>query len=275
MSYYYNDGNRQVGPVNKAQLMELVKSGKVTAKTKIMTSDRPEWVELGNMLARLRQDNGGGAAVKPAAPPVVRPRPVREEAAVQAEPAVKKTPCAQCGVEFVHSELVRLNNQWLCPVCKVEFVQMMKEGVRSSADMRYAGFWIRFVALLIDGIAMQALSFLAILPIVYWMDGMEDMGLVASWFIAQQDYSYIGFFVAVAYAVFFVGRFGATPGKMALGLLIVTEDGGRVGYLRAFCRYLSTILSGIILCIGYLMAAFDGEKRALHDRICSTRVIRK
>ncbi|HET6371045.1 MAG TPA: RDD family protein, partial [Nitrospiria bacterium] len=40
-------------------------------------------------------------------------------------------------------------------------------------------------------------------------------------------------------------------------------------------RYFAEILSGIILCIGYIMAAFDDEKRALHDRICGTRVIKK
>jgi uncharacterized RDD family membrane protein YckC len=38
-------------------------------------------------------------------------------------------------------------------------------------------------------------------------------------------------------------------------------------------RHFAKILSGIILYIGYLMAFWDDEKRALHDRICSTRVI--
>jgi uncharacterized RDD family membrane protein YckC len=35
------------------------------------------------------------------------------------------------------------------------------------------------------------------------------------------------------------------------------------------------IVSGIILLIGYIMAGFDEEKRALHDRVCDTRVIYK
>ena len=72
-----------------------------------------------------------------------------------------------------------------------------------------------------------------------------------------------------------MGRFGATPGKMACGLKVVMADGGKVTYLRALGRAFSEILSGIILYIGYIMAGFDDEKRALHDRICDTRVIKK
>jgi len=49
----------------------------------------------------------------------------------------------------------------------------------------------------------------------------------------------------------------------------------KVTYLRAFARHFAEFLSGIILGIGYLMVAFDREKRALHDHICNTRVIKK
>ena len=51
-------------------------------------------------------------------------------------------------------------------------------------------------------------------------------------------------------------------------------NGGPIGLGRAFGRYFAKILSGLILMIGYIMAAFDSEKRALHDMICDTRVIR-
>ncbi len=62
---------------------------------------------------------------------------------------------------------------------------------------------------------------------------------------------------------------------MALGLKVITADGDKVSYLKAFGRYFAEIVSGIILCIGYIMAAFDDEKRTLHDRICNTRVVKK
>ena len=81
--------------------------------------------------------------------------------------------------------------------------------------------------------------------------------------------------VAVAYTTWFLGKYAATPGKMALGLKVITADGGKVSYLKAFGRYFAEIVSGIILFIGYIMAAFDDEKRTLHDRICNTRVVKK
>jgi uncharacterized RDD family membrane protein YckC len=83
--------------------------------------------------------------------------------------------------------------------------------------------------------------------------------------------------IAVAYYTFFVGKFGATPGKMATSLLIVNADGSKVSYAKALGRYFATeFISGCFtLGIGYLMVAWDPEKRALHDRICGTRVIRK
>jgi uncharacterized RDD family membrane protein YckC len=82
------------------------------------------------------------------------------------------------------------------------------------------------------------------------------------------------FIIVISYQTLFVGRFGATPGKMACGLRVVTADGGRVTYARALARYFSTIISAVTLMIGFVMAAFDEEKRALHDRICDTRVVR-
>jgi len=81
--------------------------------------------------------------------------------------------------------------------------------------------------------------------------------------------------ITATYTTWLVGKYGATLGKMACQLKVITADGGRVSYPRALGRYFAEILSSIILLIGYIMAAFDDEKRTLHDRICNTRVIKK
>jgi uncharacterized RDD family membrane protein YckC len=81
--------------------------------------------------------------------------------------------------------------------------------------------------------------------------------------------------IQFGYGIFFLGRFAATPGKMAIGAKVVREDGSRIGYGLATGRVFAEMISGLILLIGYIMAAFDEEKRTLHDRICSTRVVRK
>jgi len=74
---------------------------------------------------------------------------------------------------------------------------------------------------------------------------------------------------------YFLGKFSATPGKMALGLKVLRADGEMITYPRALGRFFAEFLSSVILAIGYIMAAFDEEKRALHDRICDTRVVRR
>ena len=77
----------------------------------------------------------------------------------------------------------------------------------------------------------------------------------------------------ISYETIFIGKYGATVGKMACRIKVVTADGGQVSYLRAVGRYFAKLLSAFTLMIGYIIAAFDPEKRALHDRICNTRVV--
>ena len=70
-------------------------------------------------------------------------------------------------------------------------------------------------------------------------------------------------------------KYGATLGKMAVGLRVVTLDGNFPSFARAFGRGCSEILSGFCCYIGYILAGFDEQKRALHDHICATRVVYK
>jgi uncharacterized RDD family membrane protein YckC len=77
------------------------------------------------------------------------------------------------------------------------------------------------------------------------------------------------------YQGYFLSQKGATLGKMLMGLKVVTFDGGPITVSRAIGRYFASMLSSMILCIGYIMVAFDDQKRALHDHICGTRVIRE
>jgi uncharacterized RDD family membrane protein YckC len=66
----------------------------------------------------------------------------------------------------------------------------------------------------------------------------------------------------------------ATLGKKTLGLKVVGLDGERISFAKATGRYFSKIISALILLIGYIMAGFDSKKRALHDIIASTYVIK-
>jgi uncharacterized RDD family membrane protein YckC len=76
------------------------------------------------------------------------------------------------------------------------------------------------------------------------------------------------------YETWFVGRYGATPGKMACGLKIVRPDGSALTFRRAFARYWGKVLTGMTMGIGFLLITFDRQCRSMHDFICDTRVVR-
>ena len=141
----------------------------------------------------------------------------------------------------------------------------------------YAGFWIRFVAIVIDGIILSIAGAIVGLPF-----GMYSMGIPHD--MPDSGTSFIGTLflvrvvalaIAIAYYAYFLTKHGGTPGKLALGLRVINADGGPVSIGQAIGRYFCYWLDTITLFIGFIIAAFDSQKRALHDMICSTRVIYK
>lgn len=183
--------------------------------------------------------------------------------------------CALCGNIFPQDEMVRFGRKWVCAICKPSYVQMVQEGLSVSEAMRYGGFWIRFGARVIDTIILQAANYMLFFAVtlVFVIDTASTNP--TRFAMTTLIESFIGIMLGISYEVWFLGKYGATPGKMACRLSVVRPDGEKISYMRALGRYFATMLSAVILGIGYIMAAFDSEKRALHDRICDTRVIRK
>src|SRR4030095_1896963 len=60
--------------------------------------------------------------------------------------------CAECGRPTASDELARFGEMLVCPACKNTYAQKLREGVAPRTAVRYAGFWIRFLAVIIDGI---------------------------------------------------------------------------------------------------------------------------
>lgn len=92
-----------------------------------------------------------------------------------------------------------------------------------------------------------------------------------------ESQAYLDLACAVAawlyFSVFESSRLQATPGKLALGIRVTDLEGNRIGFGRATGRFFSKIVSGLILDIGYIMAAFTSRKQALHDMMAGTLVI--
>jgi len=251
-----------MGPVSEAELDGLAQTGTVRPETLVWRDGMANWEPYSTI-------KGGAPA---AAAPVGGG--LRMASTATAEPASSAAgtdlaACSQCGAVLPRTDLVQIGNSLVCATCKPVYVQKLREGVAGvePGTMEYGGFWVRFGASFLDGIIMNVINMM--LGFAFGMGisqiarGGQSIGLTI-----------FSIAIPLAYDVVMVGTWGATLGKMACKLRIVTADGGKVSYLRAVGRYFSKILSAIICAIGFIMAAFDDQKRALHDRICNTRVIK-
>ena len=194
--------------------------------------------------------------------------------------------CSQCGQPTRLDELARFGDTLICPNCKNSYIQKLREGVAPLRPVfRYGGFWIRFVAVLIDsvilGVAASAVQMLllgrAFSPFARMRPDVppdEALAAVGTMMGALGLSMLVSITMTACYEGFFISRVGATPGKMVFGLKVVRPNGAPVTLGRAIGRYFAKWLSSITLLIGYIIAAFDSEKRAMHDMICDTRVIK-
>ncbi len=151
----------------------------------------------------------------------------------------------------------------------------------------YAGFWLRFVAIIIDSIAVGAAARILLFPFFAAL-GMR-MAIMRSWPMAPMApgaiLALIGtlfWLIAIMsivkwlyYALLESSAWQATLGKKALGLMVTDLEGYRISFGRASGRFFAKIISGIILWIGFIMAGFTEKKQALHDMIAGTLVLRK
>jgi len=197
--------------------------------------------------------------------PLEDPRQVPSGAPSDGQTSRRAKNCSQCGKVYFEDELIQFGDALVCGQCKPLFVQKLREGVTVAGEMVYAGFWIRFGAKFIDGI---------ILGVVGFALGFFVSFIVRHTVAVAVLENILSFALSVAYATYFIGTYSATPGKMACGLKVVRPDGEKISYARACGRFFAEFVSSITLTIGYIMAAFDEEKRALHDRICDTRVVK-
>jgi uncharacterized RDD family membrane protein YckC len=172
--------------------------------------------------------------------------------------------------------MIRYQGIFICQTCKPVFMQKLAEGAAiNTGEFRYGGFWIRVLSQIVDALALMPVS-LFLVVVLFGLSLSQAVGVESRSSVAFVAIQFLGFLMGVTYETLMVGTYGATLGKMAIGLRVVGPDGGRISYGRACGRYFAkTFLGPLTLYIGYIIAGFDAEKRTLHDRICNTRVIYK
>ena len=139
--------------------------------------------------------------------------------------------------------------------------------------MNYVGFFMRFVATCID-----TLLLLAIIVPLGWsafrsafapghpmtMPGGGVIGFLINWVLMP------------ALVVAFWRFRGGTPGKMAIGAVIVDANTGLAPTtVQLIIRYLGYFLSTVVFGLGFLWVIWDARKQAWHDKLARTVVIKR
>jgi uncharacterized RDD family membrane protein YckC len=157
-------------------------------------------------------------------------------------------------------------------------------------NTNYAGFWQRFLALIIDSILIGIIRSILVIPILAAVglsfvsdfqnldmaDSSDIIAMVSAIFAAAMATAAISSVISILYFSFMESsKYQASVGKLALGLIVTDMDGNRIDFGKALLRNFGKLVSGAILLIGYIMAGFTDKKQALHDMIASTLVLKK
>jgi uncharacterized RDD family membrane protein YckC len=247
MNWFYAEGSQQKGPVSDADLAALVRQGTISTSTLIWREGLPDWQPV----SQIRPDLATASDA-----PVLGGMAVPEQS-------------------------------------KDLLVQQMREGVvlpgmtvANPSGLRYAGFWIRLGAWLIDYIVMMVV--MTPLMLIFF-GGMgffsgdfqrrmssNDPQMMAQFFAMEGAMMLVSFLIHIGYKGLMVWRWGATVGKMAVGIKVVTPTGEKLSLGRAVGRAAADLINGFLCSLTYIMIAVDEpEKRGLHDHIAGTRVVFK
>jgi uncharacterized RDD family membrane protein YckC len=146
-------------------------------------------------------------------------------------------------------------------------------------EMRYAGFWIRFAAYLIDYILTTFAAFVIGMILGFALGAImasQNATTTQIELTAQFMGQIVGIIVGwLYYALMESSSKQATLGKIVVGLKVTDLNGNRISFGRATGRFFGKILSGIILLIGYLMVLWTEKKQTLHDMMAGTLVLQK
>lgn len=159
-------------------------------------------------------------------------------------------------------------------------------------NTNYAGFWLRFVAAIIDGIiigtVLTIVALVIFIPLGFGIassaangsfeneDPSAVMGLVGAVFGAVFFYIFIAYVLQTLYhSLLESSKYQGSFGKLALGIIVTDEAGQKINFSKALVRNLGKILSHAVFYIGYIMAGFTEKKQGLHDMIAKTLVVIK
>ncbi|MGH9782403.1 MAG: RDD family protein, partial [Candidatus Acidiferrales bacterium] len=189
--------------------------------------------------------------------------------------------CVQCGKPVVVSVPPALATAY-------QSAPASTTGAVYAPQLFYAGFWLRFVAYLIDAVILGIVCMVLIVVVIFASgiaamlrnlpeNPTPDMFLRGAFVLAILALIAITTVITwLYYAWMESSPSQGTLGKMAMGLIVTDMQYQPVSFARASGRFFAKFITGLIpLWIGYIMAGFTAKKQALHDMIASCLVLRK
>lgn len=322
MVWYYAEEDRQRGPLSDEEFQELVTKGRVRNETLIWKDGMDSWqpfkdareAGLLDHISPAQPVQPGPYIPSPTGTPSMGTSTVTTPPSGSAQAAADSTSgsyCSQCsrgplGV----GDGVKLGNVIFCRQCDADMQRHYQQkamtqqaapgwtppayGVIGNGALTLASIFSRAAAKIIDNIICSVAIVLVMVTTsdlpgvnVTFQDFLEGSSDVIS---AMRPWILGSLIISFLYDALLVGAFGATLGKMALGIRVVSADGNRVTWNQAFIRGIAPIvlqlpalvapqsmlatLGQFALIFGYVIAVADIERRTLYDRIAGTRVVR-
>lgn len=195
--------------------------------------------------------------------------------------------CSKCGALMADGAV-------FCSACGQAFstaavpARLVNSQVVAAAPrVEYGGFWLRFLAYLIDGAVISLGIFVVGIPLVF-LTGLgtflseihpdEDLNDAGFWLIIGVIFLFITVGLAVTWlyhAMMESSEWQATVGKKILDLAVTDMSGQRVSFWRATGRHFAKIVSNMIYPFGHILAGFTAQKQALHDMIAGCLILRR
>ena len=196
--------------------------------------------------------------------------------------------CSKCGAQMADGTM-------FCSACGQAFSTgaapappISAPAVAAAPRLEYGGFWLRFLAFLIDGAVITLAILVVAIPLVF----LTGLGTLLSQMHPEEDFNDAGFWLIMAvifllatvslgvtwlyHALMESSEWQATVGKKALGLVVTDMAGRRVSFWRATGRHFAKIVTNMVpVFIGYVMAGFTQQKQALHDLISGCLILRR
>jgi uncharacterized RDD family membrane protein YckC len=146
----------------------------------------------------------------------------------------------------------------------------------APSAVRYAGFWKRWIAAIID----NAILTVGVI-VIFLLLGDETYNSLHQSFDRPKEFHEMidvlfGFILGWPdYAVMESSSKQATLGKMAFGIVVSDLKGAKISFGKASVRHFGKAISFLLFWIGFIMAGLTKQKQALHDMLAGCLVIRQ